>query len=1065
MADDIVVDVVFRGNASEFLAELSRAVGRAKTQLQELGQTTAPLSRLENQLARMSGTAKQAGASVTSGLADPFKQADASMARAQATLSKYAAEQRAISPLFTQNKTAMAEWDAAFKSLNNQVNRNQQAMNQARAAVEKYQHSLSNTRYVLYDVAGTFTILGGAMVVPLAATIGVAIKFEKAFAQVARTSGLAGEELAELKEAFDDLYATIPVGYDDLAKIATLAGQLGVPAGQIADFTEIVAKTSAVTDLTVDDAATAFGRLNALIPNVQGQYDRLGSAIAKVGVNSVATESEIVNISTQISAMGAFAGLTGQDIIGLSGALASIGAKPELSRGTITRVFTLMSRAVASGGAELEKFASLSGMSAAEFSRTWGTPEFGNTFLQFMGGIRNEGNNAVAALNDLGITSVRDVPLLLRLANAADSTGKAGALLAQTMNDANSGWAENIELQRQYSIIAATVAAKFDVLTNKFNLFLQAVGAPALDALGQFIDALSGVVDVMTEVAKSDLGGAIFRVIGVIGALLGVLALAAGAMALFGASSIGVYQALLFVAAQSPRTAAAIVGVTGAAKLADGSLKAGAASALAFSRALKLIGVVGALALVPEVLGAIGNGLDEMNGWIGDIEKRSEQVFGTSGFFGNVSFSTIPLANARNVFSDFANNIYSGGRAFKELDSNMHNLLQGGDIQGVADMLNKISESSAEFGTTDQSVLDYFSNIAQQAKDAGFELKVVGDEIVVAAQKGSETSEGYTVVGGNLMSVEEAAAEAEQALSDYKAALEAINSTQLNASAAADALQGSINKLNEAASAEGATLNGKTDESIALRDALREVETDARLAADAILANGGSTEEAKKKWDDARESVLGILKGMGLTREEAILWADTQLGKAEEVYATLKNLKGAYESQPEFVQTEYKTPGLASALFQTMALRNTIFDIPAYKQVTVGYRTTGDPIVAHAAGGRIFGPGTGTSDSILSLLSNGEYVVREAAARAIGYGRLDYLNRYGKLPAFANGGQVGGSPSPSFPSSMMVELSPADRMNMWGSGSGDGNIVIQLDSRVLAQAVRSQTARDQKRGK
>ncbi len=72
------------------------------------------------------------------------------------------------------------------------------------------------------------------------------------------------------------------------------------------------------------------------------------------------------------------------------------------------------------------------------------------------------------------------------------------------------------------------------------------------------------------------------------------------------------------------------------------------------------------------------------------------------------------------------------------------------------------------------------------------------------------------------------------------------------------------------------------------------------------------------------------------------------------------------------------------------------------------------PAPGHADGGLITGPGTPTSDSILALLSDQEYVVRAAAVRKYGVGYLDALNGMrlpkGSLPAFADGGLVG-SPS------------------------------------------------------
>jgi hypothetical protein len=58
-----------------------------------------------------------------------------------------------------------------------------------------------------------------------------------------------------------------------------------------------------------------------------------------------------------------------------------------------------------------------------------------------------------------------------------------------------------------------------------------------------------------------------------------------------------------------------------------------------------------------------------------------------------------------------------------------------------------------------------------------------------------------------------------------------------------------------------------------------------------------------------------------------------------------------------------------------------------------------------ATGGYVSGPGTGTSDSIPAMLSNGEYVLRSAAVDRIGLGTLNAMNA-GAVPHFADGGSV-----------------------------------------------------------
>ncbi|MFC5144298.1 phage tail tape measure protein [Streptomyces aureoversilis] len=61
--------------------------------------------------------------------------------------------------------------------------------------------------------------------------------------------------------------------------------------------------------------------------------------------------------------------------------------------------------------------------------------------------------------------------------------------------------------------------------------------------------------------------------------------------------------------------------------------------------------------------------------------------------------------------------------------------------------------------------------------------------------------------------------------------------------------------------------------------------------------------------------------------------------------------------------------------------------------------------VKFARGGRTRG-GVPGRDSIPALMMADEYVVRRDSARKVGFGTLDYINRYGALPGFAAGGPV-----------------------------------------------------------
>jgi len=92
----------------------------------------------------------------------------------------------------------------------------------------------------------------------------------------------------------------------------------------------------------------------------------------------------------------------------------------------------------------------------------------------------------------------------------------------------------------------------------------------------------------------------------------------------------------------------------------------------------------------------------------------------------------------------------------------------------------------------------------------------------------------------------------------------------------------------------------------------------------------------------------------------------------------------------------------------------------------------------HADGGQIKGPGTGTSDSILARLSNGEFVINAKAVAALGPRFFHALNNM-ELPGFAMGGLV---MEPAFASGGMVSALASSAPS---SSSGSKRIGFSLD--------------------
>lgn len=430
---------------------------------------------------------------------------------------------------------------------------NQAAVAQGRVALatKGSTNNLISQRYALYDVSRTFLAVSTAILGAAAVSAKLAIDYQRDFAAVQRTTGVTGDAIGQLKTQLIDLSTTIPTSFKDIAGIAALGGQLGISANGIDDFTSVVARLTATTNLSSEAAGTALGRFQALLGTPSSEFENLGSSILKVGINSVATETEIVNIATQISSMGDFAGMTADQVIGLSGALASVGGKAELSRGTVTRTFTLMSKAVAEGGEKLQNFAATSNVSAAQFAQAWGTEDFAAVFQQFLQGIDAEGGNAIAKLNELGITSVRDVPLLMRLAGAGD-------VVQQAFADAATGYSDATELGSQFAIIAETISAKLTMLGNTLKGVIATVGEGGFGPLTAMLDLVQKLASALLAFSRNPIGKFFLGAAAGAAVFVGVVALIKGTSALAGASLMAMKTAQDSLTGAAARSSAVV---------------------------------------------------------------------------------------------------------------------------------------------------------------------------------------------------------------------------------------------------------------------------------------------------------------------------------------------------------------------------------------------------------------------------------------------------------------------------------------------------------------------------
>lgn len=328
----------------------------------------------------------------------------------------------------------------------------------------------------------------------LEACVDASIEFESAMAGVAKTTDMTQAELGDMADAIQDLSTRIPATTTEIAGVAEAAGQLGIAKDDILAFSEVMVNLGVATNLSSDEAASALAKFANVVGMSADNYERLGSTIVDLGNNFATTEADIVSMATRLSSTGAIIGLTEPQIMAIATALSSVGIEAEAGGSAISKLLKQFETMVATGSDKLESFASIAGMSAAEFSQKWGEDAVGalSAFINGLGEIDAAGGSSVAVLDELGITEVR-------LSNAVQALASSHGILDKALATADTAWQNNTALAKEAATRYETTESKMQMLSNACNNAKIAIGDKLTPAVGNLAEAgtklLTGIAD------------------------------------------------------------------------------------------------------------------------------------------------------------------------------------------------------------------------------------------------------------------------------------------------------------------------------------------------------------------------------------------------------------------------------------------------------------------------------------------------------------------------------------------------------------------------------------------
>lgn len=831
-----------------------------------------------------------------------------------------------------------------------------------------------NSALAIETMGRSLVAVGAAGALGLGLAAKAAIDWETAWAGVTKTVEGTPEQMGLVEDSLRDLARTLPATHAEIAAVAEAAGALGVRRQDIASFTRTMIDLGETTNLTADEAATALAQLANVMGTSTADVDRLGSTLVALGNAGASTERDILAMAQRLAGVGNLVGASESDVLGMASAMSSLGIEAELGGGAMSRTMTEMMSAVRSGGAALDRFARVAGVSAAEFARQFETDPIRavDAFVKGLDRVNSTGGDVSQVLASVGLSGTQNAQVLLRMAGA-------GELLGDSLDVASDAFIENIALLEEANKRYETTASRIETARN------QIVDA-GIDIGGVLLPAVADMVSVL-----GDLVAGFAALPGPVKTALTVFAAMATAVSLTGGAF------LLAV----PRIAAYRAAISGMGRPAQ-----------SFAGALKVVSG----ALIGPWGAALGAGIIALTVFAakkGEASRRSEEFRATL----DAETGAVTRNSAAQVYA----NLQKSGalRLAKELGLSAGLVVQAtlGEEAALRQVTAAVNDAVLArtdlvgVSSADVQAAKARATTARELRDILLEEKGAVDAAVVAQQAQikalagvKDASDGAAGAADGLKgqtdgvggAMDGAATDAQK----FREQLDLLNGASRTAQQTLIREKEALAALHVEVGEGSRTLSVNSEEGRKNRQAFIDAASAVEDHAQAVFDNTGEQGKSNKVLENGRVALLKQAMQLGLTREEAHKFVDQLL-----------------QIPPE-IPVEIKTPGMAQAKADVDSLAWKLENLPRKRYIDIVTRAGfasgtvdyfGGGTGRKAAGGLITGPGGPREDRAgVFALSNREYVQPARATDYYGVGFMEAIRTL-RLPRMAAGGLVGGT--------------------------------------------------------
>lgn len=365
-------------------------------------------------------------------------------------------------------------------------------------------------------------VVGAVVATPLVLMAKSAVEFEDRMSDVGKTTGMQGVELRRFGDDLLAMSTKTRTSIDDLATIAEVGGQLGVPRKEMIKFTAAANQFSIAlgADFSggVEEAVASISKMKTLFKDTRAldisqAITRSGSAINELGAVGNGTSANITDFGLRMGALPDALKDTATNTLALGAYLEEMGINSQIAAGGMSNLLLV-------AGQNLPMFAKQMGVSAsaAKEMLAQNPSKFAQEFASSFKGMAPE--KLASKLQELKLGSQETIKVIGALSSDQVDAATGMNRLATLQGISNKAFAENNSLKSEAAKKEATAAAQMAKFRNNLKAMSITLGNALLPMINDLVEAVTPVIQGIANWVKNNrwLAGTIMKVaVGVAG--------------------------------------------------------------------------------------------------------------------------------------------------------------------------------------------------------------------------------------------------------------------------------------------------------------------------------------------------------------------------------------------------------------------------------------------------------------------------------------------------------------------------------------------------------------------